>query len=136
MPFGFCDTDSLNYLIWTQEIYGKSSNSLELLFSKNKASLYLLCCPDIPWVYDPLRQNPTDRDRLFKLYWQFLQSKHLPICFVSGIGIQRFKKACFLLKIIFQKSVTLNVDLGCRICYLPAEIIPTEPARVIPGRER
>ncbi|MBK6860802.1 MAG: ATP-binding protein [Saprospiraceae bacterium] len=97
-PLVFCDTDSLNYLIWTQEIYGKSSNSLELLFSKNKASLYLLCCPDIPWVYDPLRQNPTDRDRLFKLYWQFLQSKHLPICFVSGIGIQRFKKACFFIE--------------------------------------
>ena len=46
------------------------------------------------------------------------------------------RKHVFLLKIIFQKSVTLNVDLGCRICYLPAEIIPTEPARVIPGRER
>lgn len=97
-PLVFCDTDVLNYLIWTLEIYGKSSNSLELLFSISEATIYLLCCPDIPWVYDPHRQNPTDRDRLFKLYWQFLHIKHVPICFVSGIGVERYSRACFFIE--------------------------------------
>ncbi|MBK7914218.1 MAG: ATP-binding protein [Saprospiraceae bacterium] len=97
-PLVFCDTDALNYMIWSLEIYGKVSHSLELLFGKNEVTLYLLCCPDIPWVFDPHRQNPTDRDRLFKRYWQFLQKKNLPLCFVSGSGIARFKKACFFIE--------------------------------------
>lgn len=38
------------------------------LFKEQKIDHYFLCKPDIPWEPDPLRENPEDRKRLFKLY--------------------------------------------------------------------
>ena len=38
------------------------------LLKEQKIDHYFLCKPDIPWEPDPLRENPEDRERLFKLY--------------------------------------------------------------------
>lgn len=97
-PIIFCDTDALNYLIWSVEIYGRHSKNLEMILEKNQAALYLLCFPDIPWSPDPLRQNPNDRERLFKLYLFEIYKLKLPFCLVSGIGIQRFNRANFFIE--------------------------------------
>jgi len=102
-PVIFCDTDALNYWIWSMEIFKKRSESLEMLLERNQADLYLLCSPDIPWFYDPFRQNPNDRDRLFKLYWQQIHKFKLPFCLVSGIGIQRYNRARFFIENYFPE---------------------------------
>jgi len=73
-PIIICDTDIITIDIWSLEVFGKSI-SLPNLNSDKKH--YLLCKPDIPWVSDPLRENPNDRDRLFDVYWKYLEEREL-----------------------------------------------------------
>lgn len=69
-----CDTDIITVDIWSMEVFDKPTN-LPNNFACKKH--YLLCKPDIPWEPDPLRENPTDRDRLFKLYEDYLELHNL-----------------------------------------------------------
>jgi len=64
-----CDTDLVTLEIWAQEVYNKTLGLVDDLKDKKH---YFLCRPDIPWESDPLRENPLDRDRLFKIYLQYL----------------------------------------------------------------
>lgn len=73
-PLILCDTDIITIDIWAKEVFGKPI-SLENNLAANK--LYLLCLPDIPWEPDPLRENRSDRDRLFDVYEEYLQSNGL-----------------------------------------------------------
>ncbi len=71
-PFVICDTDLLTVKIWSMEVFGHCEAIIEDLYHKsfkNLSTLYLLCSPEnIPWEFDILRENPHDRDRLFKVY--------------------------------------------------------------------
>ena len=60
-----CDTDLLTIRIWASDKFQKELNLVDFL---QEHKHYLLCLPDIPWENDPLRENPTDRDRLFHIY--------------------------------------------------------------------
>ena len=73
-PLIVCDTDIITIDIWAKEVFNKS---ITLPNNNSDKKYYLLCKPDIPWVVDPLRENPDDRDRLFELYSQYLESKLL-----------------------------------------------------------
>lgn len=77
-----CDTDVLTYQIWAEEVFKRLSPKLSNAIKKNIeitdnqhiVSIYFLCSPEgIAWEYDPLRENPTDRDRLFAVYEKTLQ---------------------------------------------------------------
>lgn len=73
-PIIICDTDIITIDIWSMEVFGKPI-SLDNNYLDKK--FYLLCKPDIPWVYDPLRENREDRDRLFEVYKLYLERKEL-----------------------------------------------------------
>jgi nicotinamide riboside kinase len=45
---------------------------------------YLLCAPDIEWQPDPLREHPTERERLFVAYERLLQSVNARYKVVEG----------------------------------------------------
>ena len=62
------DTEMLVMKIWCEEKYSNCSQEILDLFKEQKIDHYFLCNPDIPWEQDPLRENPDDRERLFKLY--------------------------------------------------------------------
>ena len=51
----------------------------------DKESLYLLCTPDIPWIPDPFRENPHDRDQLFDIYHQELTGLGNPFVIITGL---------------------------------------------------
>ncbi len=65
---GIFDTDLINYKIWAEEVFGKCPPEIEQGIEEEEDHVYLLCAPDLPWEPDPLRENPTDRDRLFELH--------------------------------------------------------------------
>lgn len=75
-PILICDTDILTIKIWSEVKYGNCSPNLTQLIDnqcKNSDSSYkthyFLCSPKgIEWEYDPLRENPNDREKLFKVY--------------------------------------------------------------------
>ena len=71
----------------------KSLNHLiEQYLSETQFDLIVLCYPDIPWEYDPLRENPNDRDRLFSLYLETIQNSGVEYVVVQGNRENRLKK--------------------------------------------
>jgi len=73
-PLIVCDTDIITIDIWSLEVFNKP---ISLANNNSYKKHYLLCRPDIPWVSDPLRENPDDRARLFEIYKLYLETKNL-----------------------------------------------------------
>lgn len=73
-----CDTDLWTILIWSEEKYGKVDPYISKMLKKQKTDLYLLLRPTLPWTYDPQRENPTDRNRLFHIYRNKLRAHQQP----------------------------------------------------------
>ncbi len=89
----FCDTDLLVNKIWSQYVYGETDKWIEDKFINHEYGLYLLCFPDIDWEYDPLRENPYDRDLLFDMYETELKNARFNYKIVRGKGNKRLQNA-------------------------------------------
>ena len=66
-----CDTNLQVIKIWSQIKYSKCDPFI--LKNQDKNALYVLCCPDFNWEYDPLREHPNKRMILFDKYHQDLK---------------------------------------------------------------
>jgi len=73
----FCDTSLEVIKIWSEYRYGRCHPWILEQLEKRQPDLYLLCAPDLPWEYDPQRENPDDRDALFDIYRKELVGKKL-----------------------------------------------------------
>lgn len=91
------DTELLVISIWLQFKYGMVPPEVELMLKTQPVDFYLLCNIDLPWEEDPLRENPNERQQLFDLYQQRLDSLGFPYHVVSGSGQQRFTNALNIL---------------------------------------
>ena len=88
------DTDLLTLLIWSQEVFGEVPPFIERdVESYEIERIYFLCKPDIPWEFDPQRENKTDRDRLFGIYKTTLEYFGLPYFIISGSYDERIEMA-------------------------------------------
>ena len=90
------DTDLQTIYIWWQEKFGPAPEVLRrgyAEYSSQRDRIYLLCRPDISWEYDPLRENPHDRDRLYEIYSNDLKARGLVFELIEGQTDQRFKCA-------------------------------------------
>lgn len=87
------DTEMLVCSIWYEEKTGEKSLDIEQLLTEQNFDLYLLCTPDLPWAFDELRENPTDRDRLFEQYKARLDELSLPYVVISGTTENRLEVA-------------------------------------------
>jgi nicotinamide riboside kinase len=87
----FLDTDLQNLFLWWQERYGPAPRKLFRAYKAQSERFFLLCKPDLPWIYDPLRENPIDRDRLFELYYRDLTQRGLPFAVIEGDGVERLE---------------------------------------------
>ena len=63
------------------------------MIEKHRYELYLLCNTDLPWEYDPLRENPDDRERLLELYKKELEDRGFPFAIISGTSKERLENA-------------------------------------------
>ena len=87
------DTGEWVLRIWEAEKFPDATPCAAKKFEDIRADLYLLCAPDIPWQPDPLRENPTDRARLFERYKTALQEAGAPYAIVSGSPEDRLQTA-------------------------------------------
>ncbi len=86
------DTDLLTIKIWSEFKYGTCDPwILDRLYS-NSNSFYILCKPDFHWEFDEQRENPNDREELFKLYESELQKYNFPYKIASGTLEERIKE--------------------------------------------
>lgn len=91
--FIFFDTDLITIKIWSEEKYSFCDHWIRNEIKNRKYDLYLLCKPDIPWTFDPMRENPTDRGRLFKIYESELYKYKKNFKIVKGMGDDRLSNA-------------------------------------------
>ncbi|HMP90252.1 MAG TPA: ATP-binding protein [Kiritimatiellia bacterium] len=92
-PLGIYDTDLINYKIWCEVVFGKCHPEIIETINSESNHIYLLCFPDIPWVYDPLREHPHDRELLFERHRQEIEKLNRPYAIIKGFGKTRFKNA-------------------------------------------
>ncbi len=74
----FFDTELIITKIWFLEKYGDCPAYLEEALRHYPMDVYLLCYPDLPWVYDPVRENPDSRQYLYDLYEREVQALDIP----------------------------------------------------------
>lgn len=91
--FLFCDTEMLVIKIWSQYKYDRVHPSILKAFSQHHYDLYLLMDIDLPWEYDPQRENPDKRKFFFEWFKRELDNKKANYHIVSGVGEQRLKNA-------------------------------------------
>ena len=89
----FFDTDLQNLFLWWQEKYGPAPRKLCRAYKAQSERFFLLCKPDLPWVYDPLRENPNDRERLYELYYRDIVDRKLPFAVIEGDGAGRLERS-------------------------------------------
>ena len=77
-----CDTDLQVLKIWSKVKFSRCDSFI--LKNQNPNALYVLCVPDFKWEQDPLRENPHNRQELFKMYENDLLKNNRDFITVSG----------------------------------------------------
>lgn len=88
-----CDTDPYVIKVWSNFKYGYCDQEILDMIARRKYDLYLLTYIDIPWVSDPLREHPDEREELYSIYLQEMQNQSVPFVQVKGNRRERRKIA-------------------------------------------
>ncbi len=89
----FIDTDLIITKVWLLHVYKQYSEWIDEYLRNVHRKAYLICYPDIPWQFDPLRENPHIRKFLFNWYVSEVEKLHIPYYIIKGIGQQRIDNA-------------------------------------------
>lgn len=97
-PYIFIDTWLIVTKIWFDFVYNQTPDWLTKEIEKNKIDLFLVCDIDLPWVYDPVRENGGENRKI-------LQNKYIDTIInfgfnyklVSGIDEERYNNAIQIL---------------------------------------
>lgn len=89
------DTETIVCKIWVEYVFKHSNETIDNILKQQNFDLYLLCDIDLPWVYDPLRENPSleERKELFDIYKNTLTKMNVPFEIVSGDDEERVNNA-------------------------------------------
>jgi len=90
---GIFDTDLINYKVWCEVAYGACHPDILAAMAGETGHRYLLCAPDLPWEWDPLREHPGDRPMLFERHRAEIERLGRPYRVVTGQGEDRFRRA-------------------------------------------
>lgn len=85
------DTEMTVIKIWSEYRYDSCSEFIKTAYQEQQFDHYFLCKPDIPWEYDPLRENKDNRDELFELYHQELIRMNRAFTILSGSIEERLR---------------------------------------------
>tara|TARA_B100001173_G_C15963329_1_gene536666 strand:- start:747 stop:1262 length:516 start_codon:yes stop_codon:yes gene_type:complete len=100
--FILSDTDLLTLEIWCEFKYEKCHQYILNNLRKYLPDVYLLCNPDIPWEYDPQRENPDDRLDLFNTYENKIKSLGVEYHIIEGEIPKRFESAKRIINNIYN----------------------------------
>lgn len=91
-----CDTDLLVMKVWSEYKYKRCAPYILEQLASRPYDLFVLCAPDIPWEYDPLRENPGEREELHAIYRRELEGMDVPFLEVSGSLEERINHFTYL----------------------------------------
>ena len=89
----FCDTEPTVVKIWAKDKFGQVPEKIKTVSNSQSYDLILLCSPDVPWFYDPLREDPHRRDYLYDLYKKELEAANQNYLEITGDYLKRFETA-------------------------------------------
>ena len=91
--FIFADTELIISKVWCEDVFHACPEWITEHISSHRYDLYLLTYPDIPWVADPLRENPHRRDFLYAWYERELKAIGADYSVIRGVGASRLANA-------------------------------------------
>ncbi len=91
--FIFVDTEDIINKIWCDIVFRTCPEVIEQRITNYPLHFYLLLQPDLPWIEDPLRENPHRREHLYSLYKDEIVKRNLPFAEINGLGEKRFENA-------------------------------------------
>ncbi len=93
-PYIFVDTWLIVTKIWFEFVYNKIPDWLVQEIKKTKIDLFLVCDIDLPWVYDPVRENGGEnREILQNKYIETISEYNFKYKIVSGFNEKRIQCA-------------------------------------------
>lgn len=99
VPYIFLDTWLIVTKIWFEFVYNKIPDWLITEIEKTKIDLFLVCDIDLPWVYDPVRENGGENRKILQnKYIENITRYTFDYRIISGIGDERFYRALNILK--------------------------------------
>lgn len=91
--FIFFDTDLIITKVWLQYRFGVVPQFITDWMLAQNFDFYLLCAPDLPWEFDPVREHGHDREYFFDWYKREIEQTGKPFKIIEGIGNQRIENA-------------------------------------------
>lgn len=92
------DTGLVITKVWFEKKFDLVPDWFEDLFSEASKGYYLLCNPDIPWLPDPVRENPVLRQELDRSYEMEIRRMNCSLERVGGMGQVRLNRAIEIVK--------------------------------------
>ena len=89
----FIDTEFIIAKVWCEHAFGSCPKIIENMIQTHPYDYYLLTSPDLPWVFDPLRENPGKGEYFFDWYKKILEENNFRYDIVSGENDARMKNA-------------------------------------------
>lgn len=94
----FYDTELIITKVWFMHKYGRCPAFVTEMLKSYPLAFVLLCDCDLPFVPDPLRENPAIRPQLTSWYREELEGYGIPYAVVSGVGDVRLQSALHALQ--------------------------------------
>ncbi|MDP4292450.1 MAG: ATP-binding protein [Bacteroidota bacterium] len=94
----FVDTELIINKVWCEFKWHTCHQWILDRLMDHHYDLYLLTYFDLPWQYDPLRENPHIREELFEIYRNQLEIYGANYRIVKGIGEERLLNARSLIE--------------------------------------
>jgi NadR type nicotinamide-nucleotide adenylyltransferase len=88
-----CDTNLYVIKVWSIFKYGYCDAEILKAIALRPYDIYLLTYIDIPWVHDPLREHPDQREELYGLYLKEMKKQTVPFVEIKGDRETRSKIA-------------------------------------------
>lgn len=79
--------------VWSEDKFEVVPEAVERGWRQQRPDAYVLCAPDVPWEYDPLREDPHRRAELYRRYRTLLAQSGPPVIEVSGELGERLRAA-------------------------------------------
>ncbi len=93
------DTWLIITLVWMEVVYAKKPNWMDEYLRSAKIDLFLVCDTNLPWIYDPVRENGGEmREVLQQKYLDYMRLYNFDYKLISGTGNERLKNAIPFLK--------------------------------------
>jgi len=90
----FLDTYLIITKVWFDVVYHRHPAWVDEEIARHDIDLYLLCRTDIPWEYDPVRENGGERrEALYEQYRKELEWNGCRYEVVEGLGEDRLQHA-------------------------------------------